>query len=277
MYQRSIKITIPIIIISFLFLFSYFILDINAINKSEFNVKIIYPNKNNIYKISDILTINGTSNYGLHSDCSVFIIINHHKPYLKVLPKGSNGSNDFSYWEFNVDKKNKIGDLIVGANTITAKNNCLKTGLSTFFSTTFNLTDEKNSISNVKYNKIDNSYSSGLHGNSNSNDNYIIKPSNALCCKNGTQSDNNFNFKNETSTNKKSDENHFINKDNLSKDSSDNFVDLFKYNLNKLSSDKQFHNKHSKPSKDYIVNDDLAQNKPDNLQNIQNVIEKIIS
>jgi len=247
-------------------------MDINAIKKSDFNVKIVYPHKNNIYKLSDISNINGTSKYDLLSECSVSIIINHHKPYLKALPIGSNGSKDFSYWQFSLDKKSKMENLIMGSNTITAKNNCLKTGLSTFYSTTFNLTDDKNNLLNTIYSKTDNRFGNALYNNTN----YIITPENAFCCNNNTQLKDNTKFNNNTND-KESDKNNSFNKSASTKISSNNFMDLLKNNLNKLSNEKQSLQKNSETLKDYIKNDDLEQNKHDNLKNIQNIIEKIIS
>src|SRR5678809_179554 len=86
-------------------------------------VKIVYPYKNSNFTINDNMQVKGTAKYNPDSNCTVSLIVNDKKPYTAVVPKGTNGTKDFTKWGFVIDKNDT---LFNGTNKITAKNYCLK-------------------------------------------------------------------------------------------------------------------------------------------------------
>ena len=108
-------------------------------------VKIAYPYKNSNFTINDNMLVKGTSKYNPDLNCVVSLIINDKKPYTVVIPKGTNGTKDFTKWEFVIDKKDT---LFYGKNKITAKNHCLNSDSSVFNSVFFNISSPSNIVPN---------------------------------------------------------------------------------------------------------------------------------
>ncbi|MEJ7640623.1 MAG: hypothetical protein WKF36_00345, partial [Candidatus Nitrosocosmicus sp.] len=121
-----------------------------GISDPSFNVKIIHPYKNDTLSSKENILVKGISTYDPSQDCSVSLIVNNKKPYFLVTPKGNNGTSDFTQWEFVIDKNSPKHYLIEdGVNKITAKNYCLKTLSSAFYSIFFNLSSTMDSFRQV--------------------------------------------------------------------------------------------------------------------------------
>lgn len=275
MYQNQISIVIILLSINLFLLLICLIQDSNAINKADFNVKISFPQKNAVYSMSDLSIINGSSTYDPNSECFTSILINNHKPYLKTLPKGDSNSNDFSFWIFDVDKIDKVKYLTIGPNTITAKNHCLNTGSSSFFKTSFNLTDSNHPNTNVKPTEIKNGHYNNLY---NVNNNYLITPSNSGCCENiaklnHNNGNNGDDLKNSSTIQKEDQAEQPVTKN---KNPSNNFVETIQDKLNHLSQVKQNSDNGASTYDDYLINDNNKKNSSNNVKHIQSLIEEII-
>ena len=117
-----------------------------GISDPSFNVKIIHPYKNDTLTNKENILVNGIASYDSSQDCSVSLIVNNKKPYFLVTPKGNNGTSDFTQWEFVIDKNSTKHKLIDGVNKITAKNYCLKSLSSAFYSIFFNMSSTMDSL-----------------------------------------------------------------------------------------------------------------------------------
>ena len=69
------------------------------------------------------LTISGTSTDNSTSQCQVYVDWNNLKPYQLASPTGSNGSSDFSTWNFTYTSKYHL--IQTGLNDLTSKITCL--------------------------------------------------------------------------------------------------------------------------------------------------------
>src|SRR3989337_683301 len=142
-----------IVSLSFILLNNFNYSNSFGISDPSFNVKIIHPNKNDTLTSKESILVKGTATYDSGLDCSVSLIVNNKKPYLLVTPKGNNGTNDFTQWEYVIDKNSTKHKLIDGLNKITAKNYCPKSLSSAFYSIFFNLSSTMD-----RYNQSDIGY-----------------------------------------------------------------------------------------------------------------------
>ncbi len=117
-----------------------------GISDPSFNVKIIHPYKNDTLSKKENILVKGIANYNSSQDCSISVIVNNKKPYILVTPKGNNGTSDFSQWEYVIDKNSTKHKLIDGVNKITAKNYCLNSLSTAFYSVFFNLSSTMGSF-----------------------------------------------------------------------------------------------------------------------------------
>lgn len=69
------------------------------------------------------LTISGTSSDNSTAQCQVYVDWNNLKPYQLATPTGSNGSSDFSTWNFTYTSKYHL--IQTGLNDLTSKITCL--------------------------------------------------------------------------------------------------------------------------------------------------------
>jgi hypothetical protein len=86
-------------------------------------VKIISPNKGQRIPASKDLTISGTSIDNASSNCQVYMIANHVRPYKPATAAGKGGTNDYSKWNF-VLTSNYTTIKPGPDNRITAKYTC---------------------------------------------------------------------------------------------------------------------------------------------------------
>src|SRR5919112_1286009 len=134
-----------IVLFSMILILNMTYFKIYGIPDPSLKVKIVYPYKNSSFTINDNMQVKGTSKYTPDFNCTVSLIINDKKPYTPVIPKGINGTKDFTKWEFVIDKNYT---LVNGTNKITAKNYCLKSNSSVFYSVLFNISSKSNIVSN---------------------------------------------------------------------------------------------------------------------------------
>ena len=146
-----------IVIFSMLLILNITYFKIYGIPDPSLKVKIVYPHKNSSFTINDNMQVKGMSKYNPDLNCTVSLIINDKKPYTAVMPKGINGTKDFTKWEFVIDEK---GMLFNGTNKMTAKNYCLKSDSSVFYSVLFNISSKSDIVSN---------HTSNLNGTSGTN------------------------------------------------------------------------------------------------------------
>jgi hypothetical protein len=125
-----------IVLFSMILILNITYFKIYGISDPYLKVKIVYPYKNSSFTINDNMQVKGTSKYNPDLNCTVSLVINDKKPYTAVVPKGINGTKDFTKWEFVIDKNDTLYN---GTNKITAKNYCLKSDSSVFYSVLFNV------------------------------------------------------------------------------------------------------------------------------------------
>jgi hypothetical protein len=89
---------------------------------SAIGVKIISPARGQQVPVGS-LTISGTSKDNTNSDCTVYAIWDHLKPYQKVEPTGIGGIDDYSNWTFTYTAAYHL--ITNGTNQLTAKISCL--------------------------------------------------------------------------------------------------------------------------------------------------------
>jgi hypothetical protein len=86
-------------------------------------VKIISPTKGQQIPVSKDLTISGTSIDNTSSNCQVYMIANHVRPYKPATAAGKGGTNDYSKWNFVLTSN--YATIKPGPdNRITAKYTC---------------------------------------------------------------------------------------------------------------------------------------------------------
>jgi hypothetical protein len=86
------------------------------------SIKIDSPLGNQQVPVGE-LTISGTSTDNSTSECQVYLDWNNLKPYQLAIPTGSNGSSDFSTWNFTYTSKYHL--IQTGLNDLTSKITCL--------------------------------------------------------------------------------------------------------------------------------------------------------
>lgn len=86
------------------------------------SIKIDSPLGNQQVPVGE-LTISGTSTDNSSSECQVYLDWNNLKPYQLAIPTGSNGSSDFSTWNFTYTSKYHL--IQTGLNDLTSKITCL--------------------------------------------------------------------------------------------------------------------------------------------------------
>jgi hypothetical protein len=86
------------------------------------SIKIDSPLGNQQVPVGE-LTISGTSTDNSTSECQVYVDWNNLKPYQLAIPTGSNGSSDFSTWNFTYTSKYHL--IQTGLNDLTSKITCL--------------------------------------------------------------------------------------------------------------------------------------------------------
>ena len=86
------------------------------------SIKIDSPLGNQQVPVGE-LTISGTSTDNSTSQCQVYVDWNNLKPYQLAIPTGSNGSSDFSTWNFTYTSKYHL--IQTGLNDLTSKITCL--------------------------------------------------------------------------------------------------------------------------------------------------------
>ena len=94
----------------------------NSISTSIAGVKITSPTRDQQVPVGS-LKISGTSSDNATSDCTVYTIWDHLKPYQKVLANGPGGTNDYSKWSFTYTSAYHL--ITNGTNQLTAKISCL--------------------------------------------------------------------------------------------------------------------------------------------------------
>ena len=81
------------------------------------------PTKDQQIPVGSAFHINGTSRAANGTNhCDVSVIINAIRPYQKVIPVGTNGTKDYTSWQFISDPN--YATVKLGENKITAKYSC---------------------------------------------------------------------------------------------------------------------------------------------------------
>lgn len=96
--------------------------NIGSVDVYGIAIKIDSPLGNQQVPVGE-LTISGTSTDNSTSQCQVYVDWNNLKPYQLATPTGSNGSSDFSTWNFTYTSKYHL--IQTGLNDLTSKITCL--------------------------------------------------------------------------------------------------------------------------------------------------------
>ncbi|MDW0141569.1 MAG: hypothetical protein WA390_06410 [Nitrososphaeraceae archaeon] len=96
--------------------------NIGSVDVYGISIKIDSPLGNQQVPVGE-LTISGTSTDNSTSQCQVYVDWNNLKPYQLATPTGSNGSSDFSTWNFTYTSKYHL--IQTGLNDLTSKITCL--------------------------------------------------------------------------------------------------------------------------------------------------------
>jgi hypothetical protein len=103
--------------------FTFSVVNSNSINIAYAYVDITSPSKGQQIPVATPLIIKGTSTSANESNhCTVSVIINSNFPYHKVTPIGSNGTRDYTTWQFIGN--HSYGTVKLGLNRITGKYSC---------------------------------------------------------------------------------------------------------------------------------------------------------
>ena len=86
------------------------------------SIKILSPVTTQNATVGKDLIISGQSSDDVVKDCSVSVIVNDIRPYQNAFARGTEGTDDFSRWEFALS--NNYTHVIEGMNKITAKLLC---------------------------------------------------------------------------------------------------------------------------------------------------------
>lgn len=96
--------------------------NIGSVDVYGISIKIDSPLGNQQVPVGE-LTISGTSTDNSTSQCQVYVDWNNLKPYQLATATGSNGSSDFSTWNFTYTSKYHL--IQTGLNDLTSKITCL--------------------------------------------------------------------------------------------------------------------------------------------------------
>jgi hypothetical protein len=96
--------------------------NIGSVDVYGIAIKIDSPLGNQQVPVGE-LTISGTSTDNSTSQCQVYVDWNNLKPYQLATPTGSNGSSDFSTWNYTYTSKYHL--IQTGLNDLTSKITCL--------------------------------------------------------------------------------------------------------------------------------------------------------
>jgi len=125
--------------------------NIGSVDVYGISIKIDSPLGNQQVPVGE-LTISGTSTDNSTSQCQVYVDWNNLKPYQLATPTGSNGSSDFSTWNFTYTSKYHL--IQTGLNDLTSKITCLvpPTGptVTKWYSINITGTTSPNQSSNVE-------------------------------------------------------------------------------------------------------------------------------
>jgi len=125
--------------------------NIGSVDVYGISIKIDSPLGNQQVPVGE-LTISGTSTDNSTSQCQVYVDWNNLKPYQLATPIGSNGSSDFSTWNFTYTSKYHL--IQTGLNDLTSKITCLvpPTGptVTKWYSINITGTTSPNQSSNVE-------------------------------------------------------------------------------------------------------------------------------
>jgi hypothetical protein len=125
--------------------------NIGSVDVYGISIKIDSPIGNQQVPVGE-LTISGTSTDNSTSQCQVYVDWNSLKPYQLATPTGSNGSSDFSTWNFTYTSKYHL--IQTGLNDLTSKITCLvpPTGptVTKWYSINVTGTTSSNQSSNVE-------------------------------------------------------------------------------------------------------------------------------
>jgi hypothetical protein len=125
--------------------------NIGSVDVYGIAIKIDSPLGNQQVPVGE-LTISGTSTDNSTSQCQVYVDWNSLKPYQLATPTGSNGSSDFSTWNFTYTSKYHL--IQTGLNDLTSKITCLvpPTGptVTKWYSINVTGTTSSNQSSNVE-------------------------------------------------------------------------------------------------------------------------------
>ena len=115
------------------------------------SISIEFPLSNQQVPVGE-LKISGTSSDNSSAQCQVYVDWNNLKPYQLATPTGSNGSSDFSTWNFTYTSKYHL--IQTGLNDLTSKITCLvpPTGpaVTKWFSINVTGSSSPNQTSNVQ-------------------------------------------------------------------------------------------------------------------------------
>ncbi|MDQ3839894.1 MAG: hypothetical protein M3297_11565 [Thermoproteota archaeon] len=82
-------------------------------------VNIISPSKGEAVPAGSPLTVSGTSDDSVETNCNIQIIVNDHRPYQDTIPVAP---GDYSEWTFVISPQ--YAEIEEGINTITSKASC---------------------------------------------------------------------------------------------------------------------------------------------------------
>ena len=85
-------------------------------------IKIVNPITTQNVSTGQELIITGVSSDNTLKNCAVSVIVNDVRPYQTAFPKGTDGINDYSQWEFIL--RTNYTQIIEGENKITSKLQC---------------------------------------------------------------------------------------------------------------------------------------------------------
>lgn len=85
-------------------------------------IKIVNPITTQNVSTGQELIITGVSSDNTLKNCAVSVIVNDVRPYQTAFPKGTDGINDYSQWEFVL--RTNYTQIIEGENKITSKLQC---------------------------------------------------------------------------------------------------------------------------------------------------------
>lgn len=112
-----------LVLVILLVIFTFGAVNGSSMSMAHAYVDITSPSKGQQIPVGTPLIIKGTSTAANESNhCTVSVIINSIFPYRKVTPMGSNGTTDYTSWQFIGN--HSYGTVNLGENKITGKYSC---------------------------------------------------------------------------------------------------------------------------------------------------------